>query len=148
MTGPTSPRSADQLEEVGFTVDRRYVTGSQAYPIWLGSDPADGQWHIYTGGWITTQISRDEGSNFGFFYTPSGLPVPLWQAYRPTAQFNQVALRLSNNDFQTMAEQDALFEQALPMALNDRGPAVPEGAGSVRVWLADWTSLPERASLF
>lgn len=145
---PIGDYVADQLEKVGFAVDRRYVTASQASPIWLGSDPADGQWHLYTNSWITTQISRSEGDNFAFFYTPSGIPVSLWQAYRPTAQFNEVALRLSNNNFQIMAERDALFEQALPMALNDRGSALPEGAGSVRVWLADWTSfIPRRAEL-
>lgn len=145
---PIGDYVADQLEEVGFTVDRRYMTRSEAFPIWWKSAPADGQWHLYTGGWITPQISRNEGDTFSFFYTPAGPSCPLWQAYRPTAEFSQVALRLRDNDFQTMTERDTLFEQALPMALNDRGSAVPEGVGSVRVWLADWTPfIPRRSEL-
>ena len=48
---------ANQLETIGFTVDRQYKTASEASPIWLLSDPQEGLWHFYTGGWITTAIS-------------------------------------------------------------------------------------------
>jgi peptide/nickel transport system substrate-binding protein len=69
----------------------------------------------------------------------------LWQTYRPLAAFNEVALRLSTNDFEMMAERDALFELALGLAMNDGGVA-PEGAGSVRVWLKDDAAFtPRRA---
>jgi peptide/nickel transport system substrate-binding protein len=72
---------ASQLERLGFTVDRQYKTSREASPIWIRGNPADGKWHIYTGGWITTEVSRDEGDNFGSFYTSRGLPVPLWQRF-------------------------------------------------------------------
>ena len=104
---------ANQLETIGFTVDRQYKTRSEASPIWVQSNPAEGQFHIYTGGWITTAISRDDGSNFSFFYTPRDYPIPLWQAYTPSAEFDAVALKLRNNDFTTMEERDELFAQAL-----------------------------------
>jgi len=139
---------SDQLEEVGFTVDRQYKTRSQASPIWNQSDPWEGQWHIYTGGWITTAVSRDDATNFGYFYTPLGSGSPLWQNYDPTPEFLDVAERLWTNDFSSMAERDALFEQALPMAMDDAGDAPPEGAGSVRVWLVDAHSFaPQRADV-
>ena len=105
--------TANQLETIGFTVDREYKTRSEASPIWVQSDPAEGKFHIYTGGWITTAISRDDGSNFSFFYTPRDYPIPLWQAYTPTEEFDAVALKLRNNDFTTMEERKELFGQAL-----------------------------------
>jgi peptide/nickel transport system substrate-binding protein len=61
-----------------------YKTAAEASPIWMRGDPAEGQWHVYTGGWIATVISRDEADNFDYFYTPRGRPEPLWQAYKPS----------------------------------------------------------------
>lgn len=121
---------ANQLEALGFTVDRQYKTSREASPIWIGSDPAEGQWHIYTGGWITTAVSRDQGANFEFFYTPRGLGAPLWQAYTPAPEFDEIAKKLANNEFATMEERDELFRRALELALQD----------SVRVWIVDQQS--------
>jgi len=136
---------AKQLEQIGFVVDRQYKTRTEAFPIWLRSNPAEGLWHIYTGGWATGQVSRDDASYFAFFYTPLGLSSPLWQAYNPTPTFYNVCLRLLNNDFTSMAERNALFEQALNLAMNDSGPT-PQGAGSLRVWLVNVrTFTPRRA---
>jgi peptide/nickel transport system substrate-binding protein len=74
---------ANQLEALGFTVDRQYKTRTEASPIWVKSDPAEGLWNLYTGGWITTAVERDAGSNFAFFYTNLLYPIPLHQAYTP-----------------------------------------------------------------
>jgi peptide/nickel transport system substrate-binding protein len=119
--------TANQLESIGFVVDRAYHTRSEASPIWVQSDPAEGKFYIYTGGWITTAISRDDGSNFSFFYTANDYPIPLFQAYKPTEEFNTIALKLRNNDFSTMDERKELFGKALPLAMQD----------SVRIWLVD-----------
>ena len=137
---------ADQLEAVGFTVDRQYKTRAQASPIWNQSDPWEGRWHIYTGGWIATNVSRDDATNFGYFYTPLGSGSPLWQNYDPTPAYLDVATQLWNSAFSNMAERDALFTQALPMAMDDAGAAPPEGSGSLRVWLANSAGIyPRRA---
>lgn len=129
---------AGQLEDLGFQVVRQYGTSSELSPIWTGSDPAECQFHIYTGGWISTAIPRDSGENFEFFYTPAGLPFPLWQAYTPTEEFQTLATRLANNDFQSMEERAELFQQALPLSLQD----------STRIWLIDRVSVaPHRADI-
>lgn len=135
---------ADQLEAVGFSVDRQYKTSGEAMSLWLMSDPAEGLWHLYTGGWVADSVSRDDAENFGFFYTPLGFPgLPLWEAYEPTPAFYDVCQRLHDRDFSSLAERDDLFEQALFMAMDDGG-APPEGAGSVRVWLVDKQSFAAR----
>jgi len=127
---------ADQLEAVGFTVERQYKTSAEASPCWLHTDPAEGCFHFYTGGWVSTQISRDEGSNFGYFYTPLGLPFPLWQAYTPSPAFMTAAEDLWNKDFATLTERDDLFELALDLAIED----------SARIFLLDAAGFtPRRA---
>lgn len=118
---------SNQLETVGFTVDRQYKTRSEASPIWVQGNPTDGLFNIYTGGWITTAVSRDDGGNFSFYYTPRDYPIPLWQTYTPTAEFDAAALKLRNNDFKDMAERGELFKTALKLSLED----------SVRVWVVD-----------
>jgi len=57
-----------QLELAGFTVDRQYKKSREASPIWLGSDPADGLWHVYTAAWSSTAISRDDKGMFQQMY--------------------------------------------------------------------------------
>jgi len=121
---------SNQLEDIGFTVDRQYKTSSEASPIWNGTDPEEGQWNIYTGGWITTQISRDQGSNWNFFYTPDGSGSPLWQAFRNDPAFYEVSQKLTNNNFSNFDERRALFEQAMTLGLKD----------SARVWIVDQKS--------
>ena len=118
---------ANQLEKLGFTVDRQYKTSKEAAPLWLFGDPAEGKWHVYTGGWITTAISRDESDNFDFFYTSRGLSLPLWQAYKPDPEFDEVAKRLVTRDYTTWEERNQLMARALELSMKD----------SVRIWLVN-----------
>jgi peptide/nickel transport system substrate-binding protein len=122
---------ASQLESIGFTAIRDYKTAAEASPIWINGNPGDGLFHIYTGGWITTAVPRDLGGNFAFFYTPSGLGSPLWQAYTPTEEFNSVAEQLDNQLYTTLEERRDLMAQALELAFKD----------SVRIWLVDRASI-------
>ncbi|MEM1998038.1 MAG: ABC transporter substrate-binding protein [Candidatus Bathyarchaeia archaeon] len=121
---------ASQLEKLGFTVDRQYKTSREAAPIWIRGNPADGKWHVYTGGWITTLVSRDEADNFGFFYTPRAGLGPLWSAYKPAPEFDYVAGRLWTRDYRTIEERDDLMRKALTLSMKD----------SVRVWLVSQTA--------
>jgi peptide/nickel transport system substrate-binding protein len=128
----------NQLEEVGFTVVRDYKTAGEASPIWISGNPADGLFHVYTGGWITTVVPRDLADNFDFFYTPRGLGFPLWQAYTPDPEFDALTQRLDTSDFTTLEERRELMAQAMELAFKD----------SVRVWISDRASVsPMRAEV-
>jgi hypothetical protein len=127
---------ATQLEALGFTVDRQYHTRSEASPLWNQANPADGKMSFYTGGWITTAISRDDGTNFGYFYTPLGSASPLWQAYKNAPEYTDVANKLYQNIFSSMAERDDLFRKAMTLAMED----------SNRVWLIDQVSFSPYSS--
>ncbi len=124
------------LEDIGFTVQRDYKTGSEAGPCWVFGDPDEGCAHFYTGAWGAGVVSRDESGSFSFFYTPDGLPYPPWQAYTPDPDFYEIASRLSNNDFATMEERAALMTSALGYALED----------SQRVWLKHDVSISPHAA--
>jgi len=121
---------ANQLEKLGFTVDRQYKTSAEAAPLWAFGDPAEGKWHVYTGGWITTAISRDEATVFGDFYTPMGWSVPLWQAYNPDPEFYEIAKRLYASNYTTWEERNQLMARALELSMKD----------SVRIWLVSTTA--------
>lgn len=127
---------ANLLEDVGFQVERRYRTGDEASRIWIATDPRAGQWHVYTGSWISTVITRDQAENFSYYYTPRGRAEPLWQAYRPDPEFDEVADRLQRRDYQTWAEREDMMARALELAMED----------SSRVWLVDQLSASARAA--
>jgi peptide/nickel transport system substrate-binding protein len=118
---------ATLLEDLGLMVDRQYKTAAEAGPIWIGSDPSEGKWHLYTGGWITTLISRDQGSTFNYYYTPKGRPDTLWQAYNPSPRFADIADRLARNDYTSWPERMQLMTEALQFANQE----------SFRIWLVD-----------
>ncbi|MFO8036697.1 MAG: ABC transporter substrate-binding protein [Anaerolineales bacterium] len=118
---------ANQLEDLGFTVIRDYKTSAEASTCWISSDPATGCFSYYTGGWVTTAISRDEATNYPFFYTDMGYGVPLWQAYETDPDFYQLCEDLNNNIFDDMAERREKMAEATRLALED----------SARVWLSD-----------
>lgn len=128
----------DELESIGFTVDRQYKRSGEASAIWVQTDPAEGLFHIYTGGWISTQVYRDLSDNFAFFYTSMGLEWPLWQAYTPTPEFYELARQLRDHEFTNLEERRAMMAQALEWALED----------SVRIWVQDQLSItPRRAEV-
>lgn len=116
---------ANQLESLGFVVDRQYKSRSEASPIWARSDPNEGQFHIYTEGWINTVISRDDGTNFGFYYTDFGGCCGLGVNFMNptdggvTQEFYDVSQKLYNNEFANMDERGELFKQALAMSMEN-----------------------------
>lgn len=118
---------ASVLENLGFKVDRMYKTSREASPLWLFGNPADGDWSLYTGGWINTIIPRDQSSDFAFFYTPMGLPLPLWQAYKPDPIFYNISATLAYGKWKSWDERQKLMRKALEYSVKD----------SVRVWLID-----------
>jgi len=64
---PMGDYVADQLEWVGFTVDRQYKKSSEAAPIWQG-DPTTGAWNMYTAAWGNSGFMREEWAFFQNFY--------------------------------------------------------------------------------
>jgi peptide/nickel transport system substrate-binding protein len=125
---PMGDYVANQLEAVGFTVDRQYKTSSEAFPIWIGTDPADGQWHLYTAGYLPSGLTRDERSQFQQYYLPTSV-----QASQPflsnvaDPEFQQLGDDLAQGNFATKEERDEMMRKALELSLQD----------SLFVWVVD-----------
>jgi peptide/nickel transport system substrate-binding protein len=126
---------ANLLEDLGFAVERMYRTAEEASRIWIATDPQAGQWHIYTGAWIATVINRDEATQFSYYYTRRGRPEPLWQAYDPVPEYDEIADRLQRRDYATWEERQEMMARALELAMEN----------SVRVWVVDQLNVWPRA---
>ncbi len=111
---------ATLLEEQGFTTTRQYGSSRDLSPFWTGA-PERGVFHFYTGGWLNTVIPRDEGDNFGFFYTKLGAPYmgPLWAAYENHPDFYEASELLWNYDYASLEERADLFEICIPYSMEE-----------------------------
>ncbi len=117
---PIGEYTAAQLEEVGFTVDRQPKTGSEASPIWIGSQPSDGQWHLYTAAWSATVLDRDQSNIFQEMYLDSsaqGIPVFLENVSDP--EFKELGDALATAQFATVEERHDMMARALELSLQD-----------------------------
>lgn len=126
------------LENMGFEVQRMYRTAAEASGIWIASDPNAGQWHLYTGGWVSTIINRDLAGQLDQFYTPRGRPMPLWQSYNPVPELDELAEKLARRDYDTWAERQEMMSRGLELALQE----------STRIWLVDQNNIwPKRSNV-
>ncbi len=119
---------ATQMESVGFTIDRQEKKSSELSPLWIGSEPKEGQWNLYTGGWGSSGLNRDEKSIFQEMYLPSsaqGIPLFLDNASDPA--FVEVGDALANGTFSSLEERHDLMVKALPLAVQD----------SLQTWIVD-----------
>ncbi len=117
---PMGDYVSNQLEAIGFTVDRQYKTSSEAFPIWQGTDAADGQWNLYTAGYLPSGLTRDERANFQQYYLNTSV-----QAAEPflsnvsDPEFQKLGDDLALGNFSTKEERDAMMAEALALSLED-----------------------------
>ncbi len=118
---PIGDYTANQLEAVGFTVDRQYKKSSEAAPIWRGSDPKEGLWHLYTAGWLPSGLTRDEKNSFQQMYLPNSSQgvQPFLSNTSPDPEFQQVGDALANANFKTAEERRELMARAMELSLQD-----------------------------
>lgn len=122
---------ANQLEDMGFQVERRERTSAELSPLWAVSEPQECLWSIYTGAWSQTLVDRSSVDNFDFFYNPRGYGIPLSSAYEVSPEFDELSLRLATNDFASIDERNELVRQILPLAAEN----------SNRMWITSRTTL-------
>ena len=117
---PMGDYVANQLEAVGFTVDRQYKTSSEAAPIWIGSNAPDGLWNLYTAGWLPTGLTRDEKGQFQQMYLNSSV-----QAIEPfisnisDPEFQNLGDALNQGEFSTLEERQQMMAKALELSVQD-----------------------------
>ncbi len=109
-----------QLESVGFTVDEQYKKGSEASPLWIGTDPADGKWTLYTAAWSSTAISRDEKDMFQQMYLNTSVQgIQPFLSNTADPAFQKVGDDLANANFTTLDQRRQMMAEALKLSLQD-----------------------------
>lgn len=108
---------ANQLEEMGFMVERVERTSGELSPIWISGDPTLCEWNLYTGAWSQSAIDRRSTFAFEQYYTPRVLPWPLPALYEPPPALDEAALRVYNNDFGSLEERADVIREALPLSM-------------------------------
>jgi peptide/nickel transport system substrate-binding protein len=126
---PMGDYAATQLESAGFSVTRHYGRSSELSPLWISSDPFECQWNVYTAGWGSSGLTRDEGSSFNQMYAPNSIQgIPLFAANTSIdPAFQELADKLLQSDYSSLEERHDLFVAALPLSLED----------STQVWIVD-----------
>jgi peptide/nickel transport system substrate-binding protein len=109
---------SNQLEKLGFKVDRQEKVRKEAAPIWQG-EPAPCAFHFYTAGWIANQIYRDEGLNFAQYNTGKIQNLPLFNAFAPSKELLDAGDALYTNSFSTMDERRKFFQTALTDSMTE-----------------------------
>jgi peptide/nickel transport system substrate-binding protein len=119
---PIGDYVSNQLESVGFTVDRQYKTSSEAFPIWLDTAAADGQWSMYTAGYSPSGLGtlRDESANIQQSYlntsTQAGEP---YISNVSDPEFQKLGDDLAQGKYTEKKARDAAMARALELSLED-----------------------------
>jgi peptide/nickel transport system substrate-binding protein len=117
---PMGDYVANQLEEVGFTVDRQYKTSSEAAPIWIGSNAPDGLWNLYTAGWLPSGLTRDEKGQFQQMYLNSSVQgIEPFISNVSDPEFQTVGDKLNQGAFGSLEERQAMMAKAMELSLQD-----------------------------
>ena len=118
----------DQLESLGFVVDRQYRNQNQSSSIWAAGDPYQGLWHLYTGRW-SYDNNQDKDELFELHYSPQSRynDIGLYESYVTESSFYEAASALSTHSYETFEQRDSLFKELISTC-NDY---------SFRIWLVD-----------
>jgi peptide/nickel transport system substrate-binding protein len=113
----------DMMEGQRFLTDRLYRTSPEAAPLWQSAaQTSAGAWDMYTGGWVSTLVSRDESGDFFYFYGgvwfgPFGLHIPDPDFYDVCEKLYLIDLDYEGKT--GLEAREALMEDALFMAGED-----------------------------
>ena len=106
-----------QLQEMGFeaTGFKGDMSATLFGLVNVDAEVTGGGWNVYTGGWVSTVLSRDAGYWFLYFHTSiwsAGIPAYAYLDVDP--DFYDAALDLAFLGFSSFAERDSLYEFCLP----------------------------------
>ncbi len=122
---------ANQMEELGFEVERVERTSGELSTIWIQSNPAECLWNWYTGAWSQSVIARESPFAFEQYYTDRVLPWENMAVFETPERLSEISLALFNNDFADLDKKVELMREGLPLALEM----------SPRVWVTSRTTL-------
>ena len=114
---------ADELERLGFTVNRLEMTFGEAIDLVYFTDPADLEWHIYTEGWGKGGLVKWDDSGPAFWGAPwfglmPGWAEPgFWNYQNET--IDELTMKLYMGLFSNMEERNELFREATELIIKE-----------------------------
>jgi peptide/nickel transport system substrate-binding protein len=114
---------ASALEQLGFTVDRRYVTFDVARQAVYFTDPAQLQWHFYTEGWLKSGLDRwDVGSIVQFcaswYGNMPGWGTAGWYNFA-NATIDELTDKIYKGNFTSVQDYVGLYRNATLMCFQE-----------------------------
>ena len=114
---------ASALEQVGFTVNRLYMTFGEAIDIVYYTDPKEHQWDIYTEGWGKTGIIKYDDTNPAFWGAPwygnmPGWGEPTWWNYE-NETIDEISKIIYFANFSSMKERNELYRECTEMIIKE-----------------------------
>ncbi|MCK5128631.1 MAG: hypothetical protein KAQ68_02170, partial [Clostridiales bacterium] len=119
----------NQLESLGFAVDRQYKNQNLSSTIWAAGDPYQGLWHLYTGRITYDEKTYNSDELFELYYSEQSRlnEIALYSSYTTDDVFRDGAAILSSHTYESLEQRDELFKDLLA-SCNDY---------SFRIWLID-----------
>jgi peptide/nickel transport system substrate-binding protein len=109
---------ASQLERLGFTVERLYRNSGDARLLYQVYAPTKrGDWHIYTGGWISLVVEYFDDDDPWYMMSPYN--VPMYDEYSVSPLLREVLDTLNNADYQSMEERTELVKSVAELFMDD-----------------------------
>jgi peptide/nickel transport system substrate-binding protein len=105
------------LENVGFTVEKVFGDLTKAFEIVYGSDPKQGQWHMYTEGWGRSAFVKYDTVVDAQMYAPWFGNMPGWgeesYASYQHPEIDDWSKKVSTGNFTSKAERDELIKKVI-----------------------------------
>ncbi len=121
---------ADELEKLGFTVERIYGDFMKAYKLVYAADPGKYGWTLYTEGWGSSSMTKYSDGTVVQMYAPYLGYMPGWQTPNfcnyQNATIDKIAKALMNGEYQNKAQRDELLNKLVKLGIEE----------SVRVFVA------------
>jgi peptide/nickel transport system substrate-binding protein len=114
---------ASALEQLGFTVDRKYVTLDVARQTVYSTDPAQFQWHFYTEGWGKGVFVRWDIGSIRHYCSSAAGNMPGWGIIGwynfANATIDELVARIYGGNFTSLQEYVGLYRNATLMCFQE-----------------------------
>lgn len=110
-------------ENLGFKINRIYLTFGPALNIAQGTDPKLFQWHLYTEGFSKNSITKWDRAGVSQFYAPWFGQMPgrgntAWYNYQ-NSTIDALTTRIYNGNYTSQDEYVKLYRQATEMGIQE-----------------------------
>jgi peptide/nickel transport system substrate-binding protein len=114
---------ANDLERLGFTVDRIYGDFLKAYQLVYSTDPGKYEWTLYTEGWGSSAMSKYSDSLLYQMYSPFFGYMPGWATpgfcnYK-NSMLDKLGKALAAGEYKNKAERDKIFNELLDLGIKE-----------------------------